>query len=54
MNGGISNPEEQIHVQVTEIMDHASKDACNVNLTTSSELHLFLYHIGYADIFLMN
>ncbi|KAL6188291.1 hypothetical protein ACLB2K_039684 [Fragaria x ananassa] len=35
MNGGISNPEEQIHVQVTEIMDHASKDACNVNLTTS-------------------
>ncbi|XP_040374033.1 protein NEOXANTHIN-DEFICIENT 1 isoform X4 [Rosa chinensis] len=34
MEGGFSDPGEQVNVQVTEIMGQASKDTCNVNLTT--------------------
>ncbi|XP_061991795.1 protein NEOXANTHIN-DEFICIENT 1 isoform X4 [Rosa rugosa] len=34
MKGGFSDPREQVNVQVTEIMGQASKDTCNVNLTT--------------------
>ncbi|KAM5568336.1 hypothetical protein ABKV19_016085 [Rosa sericea] len=34
MKGGFSDPGEQVNVQVTEIMGQASKDTCNVNLTS--------------------
>ncbi|XP_050375320.1 protein NEOXANTHIN-DEFICIENT 1 isoform X2 [Argentina anserina] len=36
MNGGFTDPGEHMNVQVTECVSPASKDTCNVNITTLS------------------